>query len=63
MTAYQRNGALLGWLLIPEEQAVEVWGPQQAGAETQQRIAPASSISADPIFPDLVINLDELWAS
>lgn len=63
MTAYQRNGALLGWLLIPEEQAVEVWGAQQAGAEIPQRIAPASSISADPIFPGLVINLDELWAS
>ena len=63
MAAYQRNGARLGWLLIPEEQAVEVWGPQQAGAETQQRIAPASSISADPLFPGLVINLDELWAS
>ena len=63
MAAYQRNGAQLGWLLIPEEQAVEVWGPQQAEAETPQRIAPASSISADPIFPGLVINLDELWAS
>ena len=63
MAAYQRNGARLGWLLIPEEQAVEVWGPQQAGAETPQRIAPASSISADPLFPGLVINLDELWAS
>ena len=63
MTAYQRNGARLGWLLIPEEQAVEVWGAQQAGAKTPQRIAPASSISADPIFPGLVINLDELWAN
>jgi Uma2 family endonuclease len=63
MAAYQRNGARLGWLLIPEEQAVEVWGPQQVGAETPRRIAPASSISADPIFPGLVINLDELWAS
>jgi Uma2 family endonuclease len=63
MAAYQRNGARLGWLLIPEEQAVEVWSPQQAGAEAPQRIAPASSISADPIFPGLVINLDELWAN
>ncbi len=63
MTAYQRNGARLGWLLIPEQQAVEAWSPQQAGAEAPQRIAPASSISADPIFPGMVINLDELWAS
>jgi Uma2 family endonuclease len=27
MAAYQRNGARLGWLLIPAEQAVEIWGP------------------------------------
>jgi len=25
MERYQANGAQLGWLLIPEEQAVEVW--------------------------------------
>ena len=25
MAAYQRNGARLGWLLIPAERAVEVW--------------------------------------
>jgi len=25
MAAYQRNGARLGWLLIPAERAVEIW--------------------------------------
>ncbi|MEB3260011.1 MAG: Uma2 family endonuclease [Cyanobacteriota bacterium] len=25
MAAYQRNGARLGWLLIPQKRAVEVW--------------------------------------
>jgi len=25
MAAYQRNGARLGWLLIPAERAVETW--------------------------------------
>jgi len=25
MAAYQANGARLGWLLLPHEQAVEVW--------------------------------------
>jgi Uma2 family endonuclease len=32
MAAYQRKGSRLGWLLIPEERAVEVWGPLQAGS-------------------------------
>jgi Uma2 family endonuclease len=27
MAAYQRNGARLGWLLIPAERAVEIWEP------------------------------------
>jgi hypothetical protein len=27
MAAYQRNGAQLGWLLIPQERAAEVWEP------------------------------------
>jgi Uma2 family endonuclease len=30
MAAYQANGALLGWLLIPYQQAVEVWPPSSA---------------------------------
>jgi Uma2 family endonuclease len=34
MAAYQRNGARLGWLLIPRERAVEVWGPREPGAES-----------------------------
>jgi hypothetical protein len=25
MSGYQANGAQLDWLLIPEEQAVEIW--------------------------------------
>ena len=31
MAAYQANGAQLGWLLIPEQQAVEVWPARGAG--------------------------------
>jgi Uma2 family endonuclease len=30
IAAYQANGALLGWLLIPYQQAVEVWPPRSA---------------------------------
>ena len=61
MAAYQRNGARLGWLLIPQERAVEVWGPLRAGAETPQRIAPASLLSAEPWFPGLSIALEAIW--
>ena len=25
MAAYQANGAQLGWLLLPEQRAVEIW--------------------------------------
>jgi Uma2 family endonuclease len=63
MDAYQRNGARLGWLLIPEERAVEVWGPLQAGAKTPRRIAPASLLSAEPWFPGLSIELEAIWAA
>jgi Uma2 family endonuclease len=63
MAAYQRNGSRLGWLLIPEERAVEVWGPLQAGAETPLRIAPASLLSAEAWFPGLSIALEPIWAA
>jgi len=39
MAAYQAKGARLGWLLIPDEQAVEIW----------------------PLFPGLLIDLEEIW--
>ena len=63
MAAYQRNGARLGWLLIPQERAVEVWGPWQAGAEIPSRLAPASLLSAEPWFPGLSIELEAIWAA
>ena len=58
MAAYQANGAQLGWLLIPEERAVEVW---LAGASQPQRIAPATTLDASPHFPGLQIDLEEVW--
>ncbi|MBM5816998.1 MAG: Uma2 family endonuclease [Cyanobacteria bacterium K_Offshore_surface_m2_239] len=62
MAAYQRNGARLGWLLIPEERAVEVWGPQEPGVESPQRIEAASTLSGEPLFPGLLIELEPIWA-
>jgi Uma2 family endonuclease len=57
MERYQANGAQLGWLLIPEEQAVEVW--QASG--TSQRIEAATQLNAGELFPGLVIELQDIW--
>ena len=62
MAAYQRNGALLGWLLIPEERAVEVWGPLADPPPPPQRIEAACRLDGDPYFPGLVVELEEIWA-
>jgi Uma2 family endonuclease len=62
MAAYQRNGARLGWLLIPQERAVEVWGPQEPGVESPQRIEAASTLSGEPLCPGLLIELEPIWA-
>lgn len=59
MAAYQANGARLGWLLIPEQQAVEVW--PVGGGDTPQRIESATSLDAGPQFPGLQIDLQEIW--
>ena len=62
MAAYQRNGARLGWLLIPAERAVEVWQPLADPPAQPQRIERATRLDADPHFPGLAINLEEIWA-
>jgi Uma2 family endonuclease len=66
MAAYQRNGARLGWLLIPAEQAVEIWGPlvdPLAGPPAQpRRLEAATRLDGDPHFPGLAVNLAEIWA-
>jgi len=61
MAAYQRNGARLGWLLIPQERAVEVWG-QRDGGEQGLRLEEAIRLEAGPAFPGLVIDLEPIWA-
>jgi Uma2 family endonuclease len=59
MAAYQANGAQLGWLLIPEQQAVEVW-PASGGGDPQ-RIDAATSLDAGSLFPGVQIDLLEVW--
>jgi Uma2 family endonuclease len=58
MAAYQANGARLGWLLIPHQQAVEVW-PASGAA---QRLDAPDVLEGGPEFPGLQLQLDEIWA-
>lgn len=46
MPAYRANGARLGWLLLPHEQAVDVW---QAGAPPR-RLERLQVVEATPEF-------------
>jgi Uma2 family endonuclease len=59
MGQYQANGAQLGWLLIPEQQAVEVW--LASGGGEPRRMESARSLDAGPVFPGLQIDLAEIW--
>ncbi len=62
MAAYQRNGARLGWLLIPAERAVEIWEPLADSPAQPRRLEAARRLEADPHFPGLAIDLEEIWA-
>ena len=62
MAAYQRNGARLGWLLIPAERAVEIWEPLADPPAPPRRLEAASRLEGDPQFPGLVVELEEIWA-
>jgi len=59
MAAYQANGARLGWLLIPHQQALEVW---PASGEPQ-RFVGLMVLAAGPEFPGLQLQLNEIWAA
>ena len=58
MAVYQANGARLGWLLIPHQQAVQVW---PASGEPQ-RFEGITLLEAGAEFPDLQLRIDEIWA-
>ena len=63
MNAYIANGAQLGWLLIPEQRAVEIWqaGPNGQAAEPPQRLEQAARLEGGALLPGLVLELEELW--
>ena len=58
LTAYLANGAQLGWLLFPEQRAVEIWRP---GAEPE-RLEPAEVLEGGEVLPGLRLELEEIWA-
>ena len=62
LSAYQRNGARLGWLLIPAVRTVEIWEPMAEIPAPTQRIEAASRLDGDPQFPGLALDLEEIWA-
>ena len=60
MASYQANGARLGWLLLPEQRAVEIWpGPQETSPS--QRFEPAEVLEGGTDFPGLRLELAEIW--
>lgn len=63
MAAYQANGAQLGWLIIPEQRAVEIWqaGPKGQAGEPPRRLEQATQLEGGELLPGLVLELQELW--
>ena len=60
MEQYQANGARLGWLLLPQERAVEIWrGGLQGMAE---RLDNASRVDGSELAEGLGLDLEEIWA-
>jgi len=49
MERFHANGAQLGWLLIPEEQAVEMW----PASGTPQRIEAVAGVKATGVCETL----------
>jgi Uma2 family endonuclease len=57
LAAYQANGARLGWLLLPDERAVEVW----AASGDPQRIEAAEWLEGGELLPGLRLALAEIY--
>ena len=57
MADYQRNGARLGWLLLPEERAVEVW----PASGSPQRLENRAEVTALSDLSGLTLHLAEIW--
>lgn len=65
MAAYQANGAQLGWLLFPEQRAVEIWQAHtdSGAAATPERLDNAMRLEGGDLLPGLVLELEEIWTA
>jgi Uma2 family endonuclease len=63
MAAYLANGARLGWLLFPEQRAVEIWQPgaDPAAPVVMERIEAAEVLEGGELLPGLRLELAEIW--
>jgi len=59
MALYQRNGAQLGWLILPHSCQVEVWS---ASGSTPELFTRPARLDGSTLCHGLVVNLDPLWA-
>ena len=60
MGLYQAHGAQLGWLLLPHEQAVEIWRAGQPGMA--ERLENASQLDGSELAEGLLLDLEAIWA-
>lgn len=63
MAAYLANGAQLGWLLFPDQRAVEIWQPgaDPAAPVVMQRNEAAEALEGGEWLPGLRLQLAEIW--
>ena len=57
MREYVENGALLGWLIDPEEHKAHVYRPD----EQTRVLDKPERMSGDPILPGFVLDLKPIW--
>ena len=65
METYQANGARLGWLLLPEERAVEIWRGGESGMaqrlEEATRLEAAMRLEGGEALAGVVLELEAIW--
>jgi Uma2 family endonuclease len=59
----RKMAAQLGWLLFPEQQAVEIWRApaDPTSVATPERLEPATLLEEGELLPGLRLTLAELW--
>ena len=63
MASYLANGAQLGWLVFPEQRAVEIWQPgaDPAAPVVMERIEAAEVLEGGELLPGLRLELAKIW--